>query len=63
MFFFGWRFSGRFFNKHFTCVTKTGWRHPSGTRGRLVPAPNGEGPRMRPRGSIDALTICELSAF
>lgn len=39
MFFFGWRFSGRVFNKYFTCVIEMAVAPPNrNEEGRLVPA-------------------------
>lgn len=33
MFFFGWRFSGRLFNKYFTCVNERGLASPTRDEG------------------------------
>ena len=35
MFFFGWRFSGRLFNKYFTCVNERGRAPPTRDEGAV----------------------------
>lgn len=35
MFFFGWRFSGRLFNKYFTCVNERGLASPTRDEGAV----------------------------